>query len=82
MDDLSNSYSLITNNTFKKEYKLLKKTKICLETELEKIKRERDTYKGELNKMKQLVSDLRFQHSQSNEQSLKLEIDSFNCPLA
>ena len=76
MNDLSNSSSLINNNSFKKVFKLLKKTKVCLETELEKVKRERDTYKNELNEMKQLVSDLRFQHSQSNEQSLKLEIGS------
>ena len=34
------------------------------------------TYKNEINKMKQMISELRFQHSQSNEEMLKYEIES------
>ena len=81
LEDFSNSYSIINDNTFREKYKLLNKTKISLENELEFIKSENNTLKTEISKMKQMISDLRMQNSQSNEELLKLEIDSLKIEL-
>ena len=58
MDEFSNSFSLVNNNLFKEKYKLLNKTKISLETELEFVKSENNNNKEQIIKMKQKISEL------------------------
>ena len=81
LEDFSSSFSIINDNVFREKYKLLNKAKISLENELELLKSENNTYKTEINKMKQMISELRMQNSQSNEELLKLEIDSLKIEL-